>query len=245
MNEYLRQFSKREAAAASAANTADPETIALLDRLTACITHGVSLLDAMKNDRGQNFLVGLLLSRAFGSLRCGRQALVAGYPAPSVILARAALEEWATICWVEAHPESIDRWLWAVFPDIYSRPEGRVPSFNDMLKAIDDSDGYRNVYDVLSKFGHPRSEGFVFQASVSGAFHDIQFTPAFSAEGVGMGLRTLIPVAFVLLGTIERWQERVLGAADPDWSAAAKQFEMEVVVLLQGSPVTPEEPSGV
>ncbi len=47
MNEYLKAFSDQEADVATRSLGKAPETIALLDRLMACITHGVSFLSDM------------------------------------------------------------------------------------------------------------------------------------------------------------------------------------------------------
>src|SRR5690606_5711305 len=109
-------------------------------------------------DRDLNFLIGVLLTRSFNSLWRARQDAVAGYYAETLTLARSAFEHWLTVLWLEQNRDATDRWLWAILEEV-ERPPVMSPSVSLMMKDLRDAGVLTGMYDLLSKFVHPRGVG--------------------------------------------------------------------------------------
>ena len=107
----------------------------VLDSLILHINHGLALLSGTKHDRGLNFLIGILLNRAFSSLWRAREDAVTGYIAESLTLCRAALEHWTAAKWVEVNPDKKDRWLYAIVEEV-DQPKEWAPLTNAMFGFV-------------------------------------------------------------------------------------------------------------
>jgi hypothetical protein len=198
--------------------------IDLLDDLILHINHGKALLTGYQHDRGLDFLMGLLLSRAFNSLWRAREDAVCGYAAECLTLCRSALEHWATARWVELHPETRDRWLWAIVAEV-EQPAEWPPSTDQMLKDLGDlGKTARQMYDVLSKFAHPKSIGLrwiIHFDPHSTYFHAGGY---FDEHGLRICLYFLVGVAQACFEPIARLQNRMLGSVDAGWLQKGKQL---------------------
>ena len=198
--------------------------IELLDRLIVHINHGKALLTGHQHDRGLNFLIGLLLSRAFNSLWRAREDAVCGYAAESLTLCRSALEHWATARWVELHPRTRNRWLWTVLEEV-EQPAKRPPSTDQILKELGDrGETPREMYNWLSKFAHPKSLGLRWMIHFDPQTTYFHAGGHFDERGLRMCLFFLVLVAQACLEPVARLQNRVLGNVDADWLQKAKEF---------------------
>jgi hypothetical protein len=200
--------------------------IQLLDDLILHINHGTALLTGRKHDRGLNFLIGLLLNRAFNSLWKAREAAVCGYPGECLTLCRSALEHWATARWVELHPRTRNRWLWAILEEV-KQPAKRPPSIDQMLKELGDrglGETPKAMYNWLSKFAHPKSIGLgwvIHHDPDSTYFHA---GGHFDQHGLRMCLYFLMGTTQACLEPIARLQHRMVGEVDADWLQKGKEL---------------------
>ena len=215
------------------------EEINLVDELTLHINHGKAMLSGNKHDRGLNFLTGILLTRVFNSLWRAREDAVLGYHAESLTGCRAALEHWVTARWVELPPakreetlekedipEKKDMLLWAIIDEIERPPSSvRVPSTDDMLKELGSlGKNVRELYNILSKFAHPRSIGLrwlIHWDLESTYFHVGGY---FDERGLRTCLYFLMGTAQASLESVARLQYRMLGAVDENWLAKGKEL---------------------
>jgi len=198
--------------------------IKLLDELILHVNHGTALLTGGQHDRGLNFLMGLLLNRAFNSLWRAREDAVCGYPAECLTLCRSALEHWATARWVELHPETTDRWLWSILEEV-ERPAERPPSTDKMLKDLGDLGKVPvQMYDLLSKFAHPKSIGLGWMIHADPETTYFHAGGHFDKRGLRTCLYFLVGVAQACLGPVVTLQNRMLGSFDADWLQKGKQL---------------------
>ncbi len=193
--------------------------IELLDHLVLHINHGKSVLTGQKHDRGLNFLTGILLARAFNSLWRAREDAVLGYYAECLTLCRSALEHWATARWVELYPESLNMLLWAILEEVERPPpDVRVPSTNDMLGDLGDlAKNVRVMYDVLSKFAHPRSIGLRWLIDFDEEATYFHVGSHFDEHRLKTCLYFLVGTAQACLEPVARLQNRMLGSVDEGW----------------------------
>jgi hypothetical protein len=200
-----------------------PTEIALLDDILLHMNHGLVPLSGTGNDRRLNFLAGLLLHRAFGSLWRAREDAVCGYPVQTLTLCRAALEDWGTLCYVERHPDDVGLWLRGVLPEIQA--SGRPPKFSQIWNELGDLGEIANeAYRVLSKFAHPRDTGlpWLFHADVGKVY--FHTGGHFDESGLRMCLYFLVVVAQPFLERIAQLQSRVLGDAIVAWVREGKEI---------------------
>lgn len=194
-----------------------PKEIALLDRLILHINQGLAKLTGIQHDRGQNFLIGLLLNRAFNCLWRAREDAVLGYGGECLTLCRSGLEHWITARWVEGHSESTDRWLWAILPEL-PRPTERPPTIDAMLKELgDQGETPRIMYDTLSKFAHPRSIGLRWVIHFDEQSTYFHAGPHYDEHGLRVCLYFLMGVAQAFFNPVAGLQNRMLGSVDAEW----------------------------
>ena len=168
-------------------------------------------LDAISDQQlplGERFLRALLVSRAVGSLRCASLCAAAGYRTQALTLARAALEDYATIRWVIRQPEDSELWLWEIV-DGLEEPERRPPPFRTMFERLGEEepafrDVLKNVYGRLSEAAHPRAPGLLwnveFSAGSEGAKHTADLSPTFHEGATAACIHYLLLTAGLLLG---------------------------------------------
>jgi len=222
-----------DAAARRQSYSAMTAEIKLLDDLILHINHGTALLTGHKHDRGLNFLMGLLLSRAFNSLWRAREDAVCGYTAECLTLCRSALEHWTTARWVELHPRTRNRWLWTILAEV-KRPTKRPPSIDQMLKDLGDLGKIpRAMYDVLSKFAHPRSAGLSWMIHFDPASTYFHAGAHFDDRGLKVCLYFLTGVAQACLEPIARLQNRMLGTVDADWLRKAEELSVPAGAFMR------------
>jgi hypothetical protein len=198
--------------------------IQLLDDLILHINHGTALLTGHKHDRGLNFLLGLLLNRAFNSLWRAREDAVCGYPGECLTLCRSALEHWATARWVELHPRTRNWWLWAVVEEV-KQPPKRPPSTDQMLKELGDLGKVpRDIYNVLSKFAHPKSVGLRWVIHFDPNSTYFHAGAHFDEHALRICLYFLVGAAQACLEPTARLQNRMLGNADAEWLETGKEL---------------------
>lgn len=207
----------------------------LLDELILHLNHGMALLTGQPHDRGLNFLVGLLLHRSFNSLWKGREAAVCGYPGECLTLCRSALEHWATARWVEFHPRTRNRWLWAILEEV-EQPVRRPPSIDQMLKELGDrglGETPRNMYNWLSKFAHPKSIGLSWIIHFDAESTYFHSGGHFDKRGLRMCLFFLVGTAQVCFEPIARLQNRMLGGPDTDWLEKGRELSDRAGAFLR------------
>ena len=193
------------------------DEIKLLDDLILHINTGLAQLSGQKHDRGLNFLMNLLLNRAFNSLWRAREDAVCGYAPECLTLCRSALEHWTVARWVELNPEARDRWLWAILPEV-KQPSKYAPTINWMLENLDElGEVPRQMYGQLSKFAHPRSKGLgwiIHFDSHSTYFHA---GGHFDEHALRVCLYFLVGVTQACHEPVARLQKRMLGSPDSGW----------------------------
>ena len=154
------------------------------------------------------FLRALLVSRAIGSLRCAWLSTAVGYRTQALTLARAAIEDFATIRWVMEKPEDSELWLWEMV-DGLDEPSRRPPRFTTMFERLgaqdlEFKDVLKEVYGRLSEAAHPRSPGLRlnvdFAAGNGGAKHTADLSPTFHEAATAFCLHYLLLTAGLLLG---------------------------------------------
>jgi hypothetical protein len=192
------------------------KSIDLLDRLILHINHGKAALTGSRHDRGRDFLIGVLLSRAFNSLWRAREDAVCGYYPESLTLCRSAAEHWLAVKWLELHPEPTDRWLWAILEEV-PRPEDLIPKVGSMFAEVDPDGLNKRIYDMLSKFVHPRGTGLrwmIHWDETSTYFH---VGGHFDERNLRTCLYFLIIYAQACLRPTAALLERMLGSIDEKW----------------------------
>ena len=154
------------------------------------------------------FLRALLVSRAVGSLRCAWLSAAAGYRTQALTLARAALEDYATVRWVMERPEDSELWLWEIV-DGLQEPDRRPPPFGTMFERVGEevpefTEVLKDVYGRLSEAAHPRARGLQlnveFAAGSEGAEHSADLSPIFHEPRTAACLHHLLLIAGLLLG---------------------------------------------
>lgn len=201
--------------------------IELFDELLILLNHGTALHSGERHDRGLNFLVGLLVTRAFNSLWRGRQSAVEGYVVQAFILIRAALEDWVAVQWLEEHPDEKDLWLCRILEEIpaplnQSGRERWIPGADQMLGELKDGEVPREVYRQMSKVAHPHGAGVGWQFHASEESLEVHCGPNFNERDLRVCLFLLIHTAAGLLPNVERLQIRWLGEADDEWIAKGR-----------------------
>ena len=199
----------------------------LLDDLIVLLNHGTALLSGEKHDRGLNFLIGLLVTRAFNSIWRARQAAVDGYSVQALILARAALEDWVAVQWLEERPDEKDLWLCRILEEVSPALDKRgrerwIPGADRMLGELEDGEVPREVYRELSKVAHPHGAGVGWQFHADEASLEVHCGPHFNERDLRICLFFLVHTAAGLLPSVERLQSRWLGKADDEWVAKGK-----------------------
>lgn len=168
-------------------------------------------LDAIEEQElslDHTFLCALLASRAVGSLRCAWLSAAAGYRTQALTLARAALEDYATLRWVMSRPEDSELWLWEIL-DGLEEPDRRPPPFRTMFERLGEeepeaTDVLKSVYGRLSEAAHPRAPGLQwnveFTVGSEGAKHTADLSPSFHEPRTAACLHHLLLIAGLLLG---------------------------------------------
>jgi hypothetical protein len=206
------------------ANAAMGTQIQLLDDVIFHINHGAAMLTGKQHDRGLNFLTCLLLNRAFNSLWRAREDAVCGYYAESLTLCRSAFEHWATARWVELHPHACGHWLWAVFEEV-QRPTKYPPTVSQMLGELGKlGERAAGIYDVLSKFVHPRSIGLRWLIDFDSDTTYFHTGGHYDETGLKVCLYFLIAIAHDCLEPLARLQHRMLGSVDAGWLRRGKEL---------------------
>ncbi len=222
-----------DASVRSKSQSAMAADIRLLDDLILHINHGTSLLTGHKHDRGVSLLMGLLLNRAFNSLWRAREDAVCGYPGECLSLCRSALEHWTVARWVDLHPDDRDLWLWAILRE-KSRPSNRPPSIGKMLKDLGDlGKTPREMYDVLSKFAHPRSVGLRWVIHFDSEDTYFHAGGHFDVHDLSVCLYFLVGVSQACLEPVARLQNRMLGKVDDEWLTEGKAISVKVEESLR------------
>jgi len=200
------------------------QQVQLLDDLILHINHGTAMLTGRQHDRGLNLLTGLLLNRAFNSLWRAREDAVCGYHAESLTLCRSVVEHWAAARWVEFHPEAHDRWLWAVLEEV-QRPAKNIPDVSQMLSELGVL-GKRvaEIYDVLSKFAHPRSIGLRWLIHFDTEATHFRAAGYYDEHGLKVCLYFLIGMAQACLEPVARLQNRMVGSVEEAWLKHGKEL---------------------
>jgi hypothetical protein len=211
------------------------QDIQLVDDLILHINHGKVVLKGQRQDRGLNLLIGLLLSRAFNSLLRAREDAVLGYPGESLTLCRSAVEHWIASRWVELNPGTRDRWLWAILSEV-TQPEERIPSPTAMLKELGDLAGpVSEIYDLLSKFAHPRGVGLRWVMHFDEQSTYFHSGPHFDVHALKMCLYFIMGTAQACLEPVARLQNRVLGSVDEDWLAEGRRLSDLAEVYMEST----------
>lgn len=209
--------------------------IRILDDIILKINGGTAALTGYKHDRGLNFLAGLLVNKGFNSLWRAREDAVSGYPVQSLTLCRAALEDWASLYWVELHPESVDRWLWPILEGV-EQPKEWPPRFKQIWDELSELGDLGKVtkaaYSILSEFAHPRGTGLrwlIHFDSESTTFH---YGPHFDLHNLRACMFFLIQVAQGFLERIAQLQVRALGSVDAEWVTECRELSMRARAFL-------------
>ncbi|MEX0787065.1 MAG: hypothetical protein WD939_10550 [Dehalococcoidia bacterium] len=225
-----------------------PTEIALLDQVILHINHGLAKVDGRRHDRGLNFLAVLLLERAFGTLWRAREDAVRGYSVQSLMLCRAALEDWATLRYCESHLDQIGLWLGGVIEELPE--EGRPPRFKQIWDDLGDM-GQRmeEIYGVLSQFAHPRAIGLKWLYHWDAESTYLHAGGYFDKRNLTICLYFLLGTSRMLLERIAQVQFRVLGDADGGWVEKGLEISSEVGTfmdrvhddVLKDAPVEPDQ----
>ncbi len=209
-----------------------PEEIEVLDDLILMMNQGTALLSGNDHDRGLNFLAGVLVCRAFNSLWRAREDLVCGYPVQSMALCRAALEDWATLIWLELHPKNANMFLWAIYPEV-ERPKYYPPKFEAIWKELGELGKIPAVmYDTLSKFAHPKSTGLRWLVEFDEKNTTFHYGPQFDQDYLKIALFNLIQVAQAFGERIARLQDRMLGEPDQTWLDRGKVSSARAITTI-------------
>jgi hypothetical protein len=210
-----------------------PSEIRLLDDTILHLNHGTALFSGREHDDGLNLLSALLISRAFNSLWRAREDALCGYSVQSLSLCRGALEDWGTLIWVELHPTEVDKWLWAVLPEI-EQPPGVPPTFAAIWKELDESGKIpAEAYDALSKFAHPKSIGLRWLVEADPDFTRIHFGGHFDSHGLKICLFFLVQVAQAFFERVARLQERLVGEPKHEWLAEGRRLSQIAVEFVE------------
>lgn len=208
------------------------DQIQMLDDILVHINQGVAFLSGQKHDRGLNLLSFLLICRAFNSLYRAREDAVLGYPVQSLTLCRSALEDWATLRWIELHPDTVDKWLWAILPGV-KRPTGQRPNFDAISKELGKhGDIASKYYDILSKFAHPMSIGLRWLVHFDPENTYFHAGGNFDEQDLKTCLTFLIEVGQVFFERIAQLQYRMLGSVPQKWLETGKELTNRAERLL-------------
>lgn len=220
-----------------------PAQIQVLDDILVHINQGISLLSGHKHDRGPNFLSLLLICRAFNSLYRAREDAVLGYPVQSLTLCRSALEDWATLRWIELHPDTVDKWLWAILPGV-KRPTGQRPNFDAISKKLGKhGDIASKYYDILSKFAHPMSIGLRSLVHFDPENTYLHAGSNFDEQYLKDCLRLLIEVGQVFFERVAQLQYRMLVSVAQQWVEKGKELTDRAKTLLSHADGAPSSTS--
>jgi hypothetical protein len=208
--------------------------IELLDRLILHINHGQGVVSGRPHDLGVNLLGSFFLVRAFNSLWRAREDAVCGYYVEAFTLCRAALEAWGCARWVELHPESTNRWLWA-FRKEKEGPIARLPSFEEIWKDLGTLGEFpRFAYDRLSKFAHSKSEGLAWLFQQTSSETRLLAGAHFDGRNLRDCLFLLALVAQACLEPVARLQNQWLGQVDEMWLLKAREISKEAEIFIHG-----------
>ena len=130
------------------------------------------------------------------------------------------MEDWGTLWWIEKHPESVNLWLWAIYPNV-PRPAGRPPKFEEIWDSMENAEVLRLGYDALSKFAHPKGIGLRWLVDFDSESTFFHFGPNVDERDLRTCLYFLILVGQGFLGRIGDLQVRMKGNLDPTWRDAA------------------------
>ncbi|HEU0072760.1 MAG TPA: hypothetical protein VFS30_02020 [Dehalococcoidia bacterium] len=230
--------------------------IELFDSLLLHINHGKASLTGQQHDRGLNFLIGVLLSRAFNSLWRAREDAVVGYAPESLTVCRSAMEHWIASRWVELNPEARDHWLWEIFEEV-SRPIGGIPGPTVMVKELGSlAESVTDIYGALSKFAHPRGTGlrWVIHFDAESTYFHVGLH--FDHGALKLCLYFLMGTAQACLEPVARLQNRMLGRVDDEWltegnrlsevaGAFMESIEVEVKARAAKLPPVEEDQTGI
>jgi hypothetical protein len=196
-----------------------PQEIAILDEILVHLNHGMHPLSGRPHDRGLNFLISLLLVRAFVSLRRAREDALCGYPVQSLALSRAALEDWGTCIYVEKNPDKRGLWLRGVLHEV--EQEGQPPKFKTIWNEVSGGLGAqaREAYGVLSLFAHPRDTGLPWLYHWDPDTTYLHWDGHFEPKNLKVCLYFLVSISQMLLERVAQLQFRVLAAVDEQWLA--------------------------
>jgi hypothetical protein len=196
----------------------------LVDDLIFHMNHGMARLTGQEHDRSLNFLVGLLLNRAFNSLWRAREDALRGYPGECLALCRLALELWASAKWVNEHPSEVGLWLWDILEEL-DEPTRGPPSVDAMLRDLGEAgSAVKVMYNILSKFAHPRSTGLSWIIHFDEGNTYFHAGGHFDERGLRMCLYFLIGTAQACLDPVANLQARMLGEPDANWMARAREL---------------------
>ncbi len=203
----------------------------LLDALLVHGNDGTADLSGKRHDEGVNFLKILLLTEAFNNMWMGREAAVTGYPVQAMALCRCALEDWATLGWVDKHPDDENRWLWDIYEE-YEQPTDYAPKFKAMFDELGESGRVgQEAYETLSKFAHPRSTGLRWLIHAEGGNTYFHAGSYFSLVDLDTNLYFLIMIAQMLLSPVADVQE-VFNHFDEKWIHRGQQLTTETTETL-------------
>ena len=208
-----------------------------LDGLIVLINHGTAALSGSRHDRGLAFLIGLLSVRAFNSIWQGRQSAAHGYPVQAMVAARAALEDWATVRWLEENPDDKDLWLCRILEEVAPPldAQGRerwVPKIDSMLKSLDNGAVALVAYEQMSKLAHPRGSGLAWEFHADEGNAYIHAGGHLDERNLRAALFYLIHVAAGLLPSVERLQRLALGDVDPEWLTRGNDAVNEALAFI-------------
>lgn len=213
---------QRDRHAAEASFDAAADSIRLVDDLLVLINHGTAVFDGHRHDRGLNFLISLISVRAFNSLWRGRQCAVDGYAVQAMTLARAALEDWIAVRWLEEKPEKANLWLGHMLEGVEVPRDARgreewLPSADKMLIDLPERDGVRAAYEALSRVAHPRGSGLGWQFHADAEALLVHAGPNVDPRDLRRVLFFLVHIGAGFLPCVEHLQERWLGGVDEEW----------------------------
>ncbi len=210
-----------------------PSEIQLVEDLILLLNRGTAIFTGMKHDRGLNMLSGILAGRAFNSLWRAREDALCGYYVECFSLARNALEDWATISWLELHPDDTDIWLWKIVDEV-ERPDKIPPKFEMICKELGKL-GKRpaEAWDALSKFTHPRSVGLRWLIHFDPESTYFHYGGHFDEHGLRICLYFLAHVSQGFLRPVGRLQERMMGSVDEAWLVAVRDLSEKAMTFIQ------------
>ena len=206
------------------------DSFRVLDDVLIHLNHGCALLAGKDHDRGPHLAAILLLARAWNSLWRARVDIASGYYVQSLVLCRAAYEDFGVLEYLSENAEDAGLWLKGVTApaaEFNTLPFSKIwPVVERRLAAAG------AVYGELCTMAHPTGASLHGSVNVDADGWIVRAGPKFDGEDANVALRYALMIALQLFTPLERLHVSMLGDFDREWQTEGKPLVDKVCVIL-------------